>query len=675
MKIKRTKLFTISIIVLIILTIVLLVVLVPKLQNRKPSISFSTESGFYENEITLKLKASESNATIYYTTDGSTPTTNSEKYTKPFTIVDRTSEPNVLANYTDVTLLEEFVPTELMDKGTVVRAFAVFPDGEQTEVVTNTYFIGKELKEKYKDIMVLSLSVNPEDFFDEKDGIYVKGKCFNDWVASGGDPINTPAWEQVANFTQKGRDWERNVHMEVFENGKPTTLSQDLGIRIMGGASRSYIQKSFKLYARKEYGKGSIEYDLFPGSTKQCDRITHLSTFDTLQVRNGGNDSWLTKFRNRYIQLLVGDRAFTTQNSRPVIVFLNGEYWSIYTLQDDYSDKYVERNFDIPKENVVMIKLGAIEEGTSADQALYDDLISFAKNNDLSNDAKYEEICEMLDIQSFIDYYCTEIYIANNDWLNNNNNYRLWRSRTKTNKPYEDGKWRYMLYDTEFSMGIYTNGQDYNQNFLELAMTPPAEWESPQVRLFTSLLKNESFKQQFVTTFMDLLNQNFATEKMNLLLDEISAEYEPYMVDHYARFGNNHVSEPLSKPVNAFYYNLDELKYFVNHRNDYIPTMLKDTLKLEGDVVDINVTTSDKEGGIITINTITPDFSDGTFTGKYFSDYPITITAKANDGYTFKGFTRSDSVDVDKTITSITVALDNISSDEPLEIQAIFEKN
>lgn len=34
--------------------------------------------------------------------------------------------------------------------------------------------------------------------------------------------------------------------------------------------------------------------------------------------------------------------------------------------------------------------------------------------------------------------------------------------------------------------------------------------------------------------------------------------------------------------------------------------------------------------------TITPDFSDDTFTGKYFSDYPITITAKANDEYTFK---------------------------------------
>lgn len=637
-------------------------------QAEKEDLTFSKDSGFYESEITLKL-ASKKGATIYYTTNGTVPTTESATYKKPIKIADRSQEPNVLSAEKNISFTGDFVPKEPIAKGTVVRAFAKFKDGSVSKVFTKTYFVGKELCEKYKDIPVFSLSINPDDFYDNEKGIYIKGKVFDDWVKNGGDLETTPQWELPANFTQSGREWERPVHVELFENGKATSLSQDMGVRMMGGASRSLEQKSLKFYARKDYEKGSVDYELFPGDTKNLDRKTKLQTYDNFSLRNGGNDAWTTKFRHRYIQLLVKDRAnMVVQETRPCIAFINGEYWGIYTMTDDYSNKYIERNYDINKDNVVMYKRMLIEEGTEADRPLYDDMITFAKDNDLSVPKNYEKISNMIDIQSLIDYFVTEIYIVNGDWLNHENNYRLWRSRTTSDKPYEDGKWRYLLYDTEYSMGIYTQGQDYNVNSLKDALTmPKGDIEIPgsQIILFSNLMKNDAFKEQFVNTFMDMLNTNFSQEHLDSLLDQMVKEYEPYMEDYFARFGNSH-PPTIPVPMNAFRVGVKELKLFTSNRNDYVPDMLKDTLNLQGKPVNITVSVNDANAGSIKINTITPDMKDGAFTGQYFEDYEITLTAQPKDGYSFTGWSGAS----DSTESTIKVKPSDLS-----KYEAQFSKN
>lgn len=507
--------------------------MVLRIGNTEKALTFSKDGGFYEREVTLKLKAPKG-ATIYYTTDGTVPTEQSKTYKKPLKLKDRSPEPNVLSAKINVTFTDTFKPKAPIAKGTVVRAFAKYKNGKQSDVITKTYFIGKDFCKKYKDIPVFSLSVNPEDLYDKETGIYVKGKVFDDWVANGGDAANTPTWEMPANFTQTGRAWEKPVHVELFEKEKVTSFTQNMGLRIIGGASRSMEQKSFKLYARKDYGQGSVHYELFPGDTKNVDRKTKLDQYDTFVLRNGGNDSWLTKFRHRYIQLLVADRAPCVQETRPCIVFLNGEYWGIYTMTDD------AMSFD------------------------------------------------------------------------------------------------------------------------------PKEIEGSQITLFSNLLKNESFKQQFVTTFMDMVNYNFSKERLNRLLDQMVEEYEPYMPDYYQRFGNTFpAGSILPNPMDAFHTSLNEMKLFLSKRNDYIPKMLKDTLHLKGNAVDVTVNVNDISGGTVTINSITPDFTKGEFKGQYFEDYEITLTAKPEKGYQFKGW-RKDADSKESTIT--------VKPGKSCNLEAIFEK-
>lgn len=460
--------------------------MVLRIGNTEKALTFSKDGGFYEREVTLKLKAPKG-ATIYYTTDGTVPTEQSKTYKKPLKLKDRSPEPNVLSAKINVTFTDTFKPKDPIAKGTVVRAFAKYKNGKQSDVITKTYFIGKDFCKKYKDIPVFSLSVNPEDLYDKETGIYVKGKVFDDWVANGGDAANTPTWEMPANFTQTGREWEKPVH-----------------------------------------------YELFPGDTKNVDRKTKLDQYDTFVLRNGGNDSWLTKFRHRYIQLLVADRAPCVQETRPCIVFLNGEYWGIYTMTDD--------------------------------------AMSFASK----------------------------------------------------------------------------------------------EIEGSQITLFSNLLKNDSFKQQFVTTFMDMVNYNFSKERLNRLLDQMVEEYEPYMPDYYQRFGNTFpAGSILPNPMDAFHTSLNEMKLFLSKRNDYIPKMLKDTLHLKGNAVDVTVNVNDISGGTVTINSITPDFTKGEFKGQYFEDYEITLTAKPEKGYQFKGW-RKDADSKESTIT--------VKPGKSCNLEAIFEK-
>ena len=62
---------------------------------------FSKKPGFYDAGFDLTLSA-PAGTTIYYTLDGSDPTTDSQKYTGPIAISDVSSSQNVLSARTDI---------------------------------------------------------------------------------------------------------------------------------------------------------------------------------------------------------------------------------------------------------------------------------------------------------------------------------------------------------------------------------------------------------------------------------------------------------------------------------------------------------------------------------------------------------------------------------------------
>lgn len=507
------------------------------------TVKFSRDAGYYESEFNLTLAAPKG-STIYYTTDGSIPTKESTPYTGAIRIKDRSGEENVLATAANIKKMcvpnaaYSYVPTAgEVAKGTVIRAVAYDAQDKATNVFTKTFFVGGDsLVERYPNAAVISIVTDPDNLLNHETGIHVLGKVYDEWAQTDdGKAIiaGQKWWDYEGNYTQHGREWERASSIELFDKENTCTIAQDGGIRVRGGASRMYGQKSFNIYFRKDYtpDNKNLKYELFPDANGYA-TDSPVNTYKSFMIRNGGNDTEYTKFQCSFIQSLLRDRAFITQQSRPAVMYLNGEYWGVYNLTEKYDDKDMEENFNIDGDNLVMIKEGEVDEGEDEDIALYEELLSYA-NEDLTNDEKYEEFCTKVDIESMLDYYATEVYIANYDWPQKN--FQLWRTReVEEGNEYADTKWRWMLFDTEYSMGLYNNTAA-NTNSFDAVINGWPNHEGDA--LFASVIKNSTFRAAFLARVKEIGSNNFNYTKASARLQEFKNLYEPLIDEHYARYG------------------------------------------------------------------------------------------------------------------------------------------
>ena len=65
------------------------------------------------------------------------------------------------------------------------------------------------------------------------------------------------------------KKWERNLFVEVFDEEGDRIVGQSAGIRIFGGMTKYYPEKSLRIISRNIYGKSRFEADIFGHGEKQ----------------------------------------------------------------------------------------------------------------------------------------------------------------------------------------------------------------------------------------------------------------------------------------------------------------------------------------------------------------------------------------------------------------------
>ena len=225
---------------------------------------FSMPSGIYEQPVKLEL-SSENNFDIYYTTDGSVPTRNSRRYRRTITLKDATGKADYLASKEIASLStvdgwqRDILEDTSLPKANIIRAACIDSEGNAGPVITRTYWIGHDPVALY-GVPVLSLVVDPDDLLDYETGIMAKGAIYDEWIKTpeGQEYLQAePGGREVtANFSQHGKDWERNACISMFDETGVLQFEENAGIRIRGGFTRCYPQKSFNLYFRKIFGFG-----------------------------------------------------------------------------------------------------------------------------------------------------------------------------------------------------------------------------------------------------------------------------------------------------------------------------------------------------------------------------------------------------------------------------------
>ena len=591
---------------------------------------FSLQSGFYEYPMPLELSCDIRGTKIYYTTDGSIPDETDTLYSGTITLMWTTEKDDPLSQITGITLGETWVPQQDFPSGHIIRAIAVYADGTKSDVFSGTYFIGYDRQELYGDTAIMLLAIDPSHLFDYETGIYVTGKHYDEWVAQQTEAFES--WQGQGNYTQRGDEWERPVTVTFLPGDGGEGFTQDMGVRIKGGASRGNNQKSLRLIARDQYGPKNVKYDLFPGNIREADGKP-VTKYKSFTLRNGGNDCDFGKIRDPFIQRLATGMRFDTAANLPVIAFINGEYWGLYTLNEEYTDNYIDYHYGIDNGNVITVKVGEVDDGEAEDIQLFDDMLNFIAYSDMADPAKYAQACTMLDMGSFADYCALQFYIGNQDGPFQNNNWQMWRVREPDDSsPYADGRWRMMVYDTDYSSGIYDGGQTFNEDNLMPVLTgTDYQWRHPAL-LFNSLIQNEDFLAEFVNACCDIRNLYFAKGRTGEVLTQMSKWYQPYQADNLRRFGPQWVTW---NPDRHFAEHLGNIRRYFDGRYNRFLDIVRNALELSAPA---NITIKIEGKGTVILNGRDELPLTKTTSVKYFPEFDLTVTAVPDEGHRFVGW-------------------------------------
>ncbi len=597
-----------------------------------PTPTFLAPAGFHADAFALALEVADPLAEIRYTLDGSEPTLSSPLYTGPLAIDDRAGDPAVYAliptNFMAPGHYAWKPPVGAIDKITVVRARAFRAGQTPGAVATRSFIVGPDVASRCF-FPVISLVTDPENLFDDATGIYVPGDLYQ------------PGNSESGNYFQSGSAWERPLHVELFDAAGGTVLSQDAGVRISGNATVKLPQKSLKLYADPGYGAPTFAAPLFPDLP--------YTSYQRFRVRNSGDDWGWLGFRDLSIHAMLQGLGFDTQAGRPVIQFLDGEYWGLANLRDEYSRYYYERVYGVPQAEVVVLENDAVVDDGPADGDLpYLALRDYVATHDLNDPAAFAHVDSLMDVANFLAFVTAEIYAANTDWPGNN--IVFWRrnlAAPSLGAPLgHDGRWRWSLKDLDDSFQTAT----YDALAAATEINGP-EWPNPpwSTALLRGLLANDGFRRDFINAMADRLNSTFQPPRLTAIIDEHAARYQPAIADWYARWG---LAEDWPSLVQDF-------RDFVNARPAAVRLHYRTYFGLAGTGT-VTVDVSDPARGSVRIGSLVIDTQTPglpvpgvpyPWSGTYFQGNPVTLTALPAAGSVFVRWAETG-----ETTPTVTVA-------------------
>ena len=457
---------------------------------------FSHSGGIFKNGVTLSLSLPAGvpgEASIHYTLDNTEPTLSSPVYT---------SEINI-------------------SKSTVIRAKLLHPEYLTNIATVHSYIIETERK---LGLPVVSISIDPEYWDGRQDvlSIIAGGKEPAFWDAGfgiyrpkNGDPLRSNKWWRPVNF-------------EYFPSDNATSaLNQLCNMRIGGGGSRVYWQRTLIINTNKRFGVNRFNYDFFPEKLSDEKPFQEIKSF---MLRNSGNDHEFTFFRDVAVQQFFGGKVDVDyQAYQPAMIYINGNYYGIQNMRERANDDYVLSNYGLDNTEVDVItnwQRGA-NNLKAGDFIEFDRLIAELDKPLAQRD--YEWIMNKVDIDEFINYIILEIYVANRDFPHNN--VVMWRPRTP------DGKWRFILKDLDVSLSLFTSGNwftpvTWDALTYNISGGGGQQYEAHARKLFSALMQHEATRKKFYGRFavyMGVLLHNNATTH---IMDSIQNMIYPYYQDH-----------------------------------------------------------------------------------------------------------------------------------------------
>ena len=494
---------------------------------------FSQPHGLYDGGSLTVSITGEEGAEIRYTTDGSEPTAESRLYTVPLLLSKTTilraaeiregvvSSPVATASYIFISSVlkqpnnPEGYPTEW---GDYTQIWGTAPaDYEMDPEMTGDETLSQKISDGLKQLPILSIVSDKDNFFShendpDRGGIYI----------FTGPPVGDDT----------GHGWTRPASVELFGGPQQHDLSTDCGVRLHGGHGRlaeKNPKHSFRLVFKEKYGPKSLKYPLFgedePAKFDQLVLRCHFGNAWQHWMENNRQKAQYT--RDVWARRMQRKLGRTSVNALYVHLFLNGMYWGLYNLAERVDGQFGKDHLGGDKSDIDVIKIE--EDGGNHLEASEGDLEAWNLMTEtaakVADDAYYQQLDTLLDIDNFIDYMLINQYAGNTDWDHHN-----WYAirRHNTDSGVSEG-FRFLCWDSEIIL----------ENERENVLSKNNGYQSP-TGIFQQLLRNDDFARRYLRRAKELLSddgllgQGSVVEVWDSLYHTISTA----LYDEAARWGD-----------------------------------------------------------------------------------------------------------------------------------------
>ena len=520
------------------------------------ALGLSHESGVYGSAFDLKVTRADESHVIYYTLDGSAPTTSSKQLGAGLRITStRTSYPLTDAVTHDPAEYGRYTFGK-SEACTVLRLLETDASGEPVAEDTAYYFVRSGGAESFT-VPVISLTLPEADAVSFYNDIKGEGKT--------------------------------RAEMAYFDFGNDEFFSLNTQIKVGGNWTKGFPYRTMNVnFNKNENGKKNtpVTADLFEGRAAR--NGSTLTDFTRFRLHSGGNAQVTSWFADGFAQRVaaeVGTESgeylqLATTGYRPCEVYINGEYWGLYAIREHYSDVYFAQNYGVDKDEVLLldrthnIKAGdpayadttvfnttyafEVAEDNEAEDGsgmrIATDFFDYLMNTDFSIDANYAELATKMDLTGLADLVLTQLYVGNWDFMNNN--IKMWRTdKTDESNPYADGKWRFCLHDLDFAFEnqwgdvglIGANGYALAVNYLDfylgnayntMGANPVGTLSRELSCLLTSPMQNAQFRALLLER-AEVVQEIYTNSAVKTILNDMEAEVSTAMQRHLTRWNRS----------------------------------------------------------------------------------------------------------------------------------------
>ena len=563
-------------------------------------LKFNYPSGTYNQSIKIALKKDiqvPNDIEIYYTLDGNDPNEQSNKFTQEIDLMVGENELKVYP------LKVRFLYKE-----------------KWSDIYTETYILDNS---SGITLPIISMTTDNDNLYNEETGIFIDD-----------------------NLYKRTDEWIRPAHIMMSENNN-IIWNQDIGIQISGKASAMLNNKSFKIIASETYDEKNPRFILNNlNNNREIYPNSNVTEYNTLRLRTGSHDIYQGNIRNSLLSRLAMESNFPGySNVSRAILFLNGEFYAITDIQENFSDTFLKRHYDLDDTDNIQKQKGGENE------VLNNLELTNLFLKDLNNETNREKLEKKVDMNDFLHYYALHLLMNDTDWPKNN--YEIWRYKdaVNNNNPYEDGRYRFVIYDADLSYyrednEIWGEAGSYLWNYLT----------KTDNFVLSNVLKSDYYKKKFAVIMSDLLNTSFKTDNILNLVDEEYSRIQKDLIYFY----DQEITDDLNNKI-------QDLKKTIKEQNERIKKSLDKDLHFNK-YYNLNIKTN--EEATLSWNYMTL-FPNSNYENSYPEESEITIIASPVKGYLVKGFLINDKIVEGNTIT---INKEYISSGS-VNLEVITEKD